>query len=234
MSQLLREIQSSPIVTSVSGINGSDTEIQINFNASLSDTDKSILDEIVAAHVAYPDPNIQDVRITEDTAFTRDPYTKKLITKDEPYNGPLYQVACRFTTGKGSNDPSWKPPVDKPNLWSIDVSNPGYTYVDFLPNFSIQVDGCGYRLLQESPVNEVVMEAIMLAPNIPSQYGGSYVFASNFQIIGDYDKFERFTAPKFLKYNPQIPEASRIRFKIKHDVSEHVKLCVYLSTYIIS
>lgn len=232
-SQLLREIQASAIVTSVSSINGSPTEIQINFKATLSPSDEIILSNLISSHIASVDPSIQEVKITEDTSVTKDPYTNKLITKDEPYNGPLYQVSCRFTTGKGSNDSSWKPPVDKPSLWSIDVSTPGYTLVDFLPNFPVQVDGCGYRLLQMSPTNETVVETITLAPNVPEQYGGNYVFASNFQVIGDYDKFERFTAPKFLNYNPQVPEGSRIRFKIKHDPAEHVKMSVYLGTYII-
>lgn len=232
-SQLLREIQASTIVTSVSSINGSETNITIVFNAELSPADENLLNNLVSAHTAVAEPNIQEVRVTEDTTITRDTYTNKLITKDEPYNGPLYQVSCRFTTGKDSNDSSWKPPVDKPSLWSIDVSTPGYTLVDFLPNFHVQVDGCGYRLLQMSPTNETVVETITLAPNVPEQYGGNYVFASNFQVIGDYDKFERFTAPKFLNYNPQVPEGSRIRFKIKHDPAEHVKMSVYLGAYII-
>lgn len=232
-SQLLREIQASAIATSVSSINGSETEVVVSFNAELSTSDENLLDGLVTSHIAVADPSIQEVRIIEDVSAQKDPYTGKLITKDEPYNGPLYQVACRFTTGKGSNDASWKPPVDKPSLWSIDVSTPGYTLVDFLPTFPIQIDGCGYRLLQTSPTNETVVETIALAPNIPEQYGGNYVFASNFEIVGDYDKFERFTAPKFLNYNAQAPEGSRIRFKIKHNPNEHVKMSVYLSTYII-
>lgn len=229
-SQLLREIQSSAIITSVASVNGTETDVLINFNAELSETDAALLTGLVTSHVAVADPSIVEVKITDDISGVIDASGKRVV-KDEPYNGPLYQVACRFETGRDSNHASWKPPVDAPTLWSIDVSNSGYTYVDFHPAFDIQVDGCGYRLRQVSPTNETVVENIILAPEIPAQYGGSYVFATNFEVIGDYDKFERFTAPKYLKYYPQALEANRIRFKIKHDPAEHVKLSVYLGVY---
>lgn len=232
-SQLLREIQQSSILISVTAVNSSSTDVTIVFPVELSVEDVSTLNDLVSNHVYSPDPNIQEVKVLEDLSASRDPFTNKLITKDEPYNGPLYQVSCRFTTGYDSSHASWKPPVDKPSLWSIDVSTSGYTLVDFLPTFPVQVDGCGYRLLQVSPTNETVVETITLAPNIPEQYGGNYVFACNFEVIGDYDKFERFTAPKFLNYNAQAPEGSRIRFKIKHDATEHVKMSVYLGAYIV-
>ena len=231
-TSLLTSITSSAIVTALDNIASQGDVVTITFKASLSNDDETILNGIVAAHTGEASPNDPlAVNIVADDSVLKDS-VGKIITNDQQFAGPLYHVACRFTTGKGSDDPSWKPPVNEPGPWTIDVTGvSGYTVVDYHPTQDIQIDGCGLKLLQTAPSGELVIESLTLAPNIPEIYGGNHVFAENFEFCKDFDEHSRYTAPKYLRYLSGTPEANRIRIKIKHDPNENIKMQVFLGTY---
>lgn len=225
LDRLQREIELSPIVTSIDynlGLSGSAIGCTVNFMATLSAPDLAILDALVAAHSGTPLPDLAiPVKIEQSS-------TEKLTVKDSTFSGPLYLTFCRFKTGLGGGDPSFKHGGE--TLWSIDVSTPGLTIVKFSPNFDYQIDGAGFRLRGPKPVNETVFSRVILAPSIPAEYGGSYPFIRNFEISKDYDEYERITAPKYIKYYG-APGPSEIAFEITHDPADFVPLMVFLSIY---
>ena len=71
----------------------------------------------------------------------------------------------------------------------------------------------------------------ILAPDIPVQYGGSYVFINNKSIIKDYDSFELYTSPKYIAYLSGTPVANKIQFNISHDANENIKLEMFVRIY---
>lgn len=225
LDRLQAEIEASAIVVSLDyslGMTMDASSVIVNFKTDLSGGEIAILDAIVAAHTGEPlsQPQIVTVENSSDL---------KIPTKDMPFDGPLYQTFCRFKTGKGSADASWKNGGDA--HWSIDVATSGLTKVRFSPNYSFQIDGAGFRLRGALPSNELVFSKVVLAPGIPEAYGGSYVFIRNFEVTKADDEYERITAPKFIAYNADSPSANAIEFEITHDPADFTPLMVFLSIY---
>lgn len=223
--RLQQEIELSAIVVAIDyalGITNDGTSVIVNFKTDLSGGEITILDAIVAAHTGEPLAQPQIVTVENSVDL-------KIPTKDMPFDGSLYQTFCRFKTGKGSGDASWKNGGD--SHWSIDVATSGLTKVRFSPNYSYQIDGAGFRLRGALPSNEIVFSKVVLAPGIPEAYGGSYVFIRNFEVTKADDEYERITAPKFIAYNAGAASANAIEFEITHDPADFIPLMVFLSIY---
>lgn len=193
-----------------------------SFNAWFKDTlnvnDIAILSGLVLDHDAS---GIQEVKIT--AGLLQDPFTGKMTTKDEPYNGPLYMPFVRFKTGL--DDSSFKAPESN-NFWSIDVSMPGITKVSFAPSYNYQIDGVGFRALGTIN-NDVIMKKVVLAPDL-----APYIFMENrILLTGDNDR--RFTSPKYVKYYGPGPYllANKIQFVFEHAELEHADIELFLSIY---
>ncbi|MEO0075012.1 MAG: hypothetical protein ABIK31_02755 [candidate division WOR-3 bacterium] len=230
-SVLTLEIQNSEITKALSHIDTIGDVVDIWFKDVLSDVEENILHEILLNHVpSVENSEALSVVIEEDKATLRDLHTKKLITKDEPFNGPLYISCIRFRTGLDSLDSSWKPPVTNPSHWSIDVSQPGLTIVKYSPDFNYQIDGCGFKSLDYSvPSGELVFRKIAIASGTPYEHS----FIENYQITKIAEQYERITSPKFIKYYPQNPNLNTIFFEIEHFPEVNFSLQIWVSTYII-
>jgi hypothetical protein len=162
----------------------------------------------------------------------KDPYTGKIVTKDEPYNGALYIPCLRFTTGQiedfnGGGDSSW----------IIDISTPGKTMITYAPNFSYQIDGCGFKLRQARPTNDLIFSKVSVAIDTPHEH----TFVRNWGIDKDYEFYERVTSPKYIKYYSSIPGLpdsvsqafNNITFEVLHDPNDFIKLQLWVSIYLV-
>lgn len=225
LDRLQHEIEQSDIITAIdyaAGLSLSTSSATLTFKAALSAPEISALDAIVAAHSGEPLIPPAEVVVSN---------TSRIPMRPIPFDGPLYQTFCRFTTGKDDADPSWLPGGE--SAWSIDASTPGITKVKFQPAYSYQIDGAGFRLRGNLPTNPVVFSKVTLAPGIPAPVG-SYVFIRNFEVTKNHDEYERITAPKFIGHIPAYPSANAIEFEITHDPGDFVPLMVFLSTYTVT
>lgn len=233
--QLQNEIQASAITIAIDNIQTVGDDVTITFKASLSVGEESILDALVSAHVPVPYvASAQDVNIIG--GIKKDPYTDKLITSDQRFNGPLYVPSCNFSTGYSSAHASWKPPKSNTtnSFWTIDVATSGITKVTFAPSYNYQADGLGYRV-HGVVTNAAYIQQVILNPHIPAIYGGSYVFAEG-QRLTDNAKYERYTDPKYVPKEAIIPGVGTVatnvlQFVIEHDSSEHIAMEVMASVY---
>jgi hypothetical protein len=233
--QLEDEIKASSITIAEHHIDTSGPDIDIWFQTDLSVGEITILDALVAAHIPVPYvAPTQDVNII--SGIKKDPYTDKLITSDQRFNGPLYVPSCNFQTGYGSGHASWKPPKSNSTngFWTIDVSTPGITKVTFAPSYNYQADGLGYHV-HGAVTNPAYIQEVVLNPHIPAIYGGSYVFAEGKKLT-DNGAFERYTDPKYIPKQATIPGVGTVatnvlQFVIEHDPSEHISMEVMASVY---
>lgn len=235
-SQLANEITTSTSINTAFDhidILSDGLTVNIWFKSDLQSAEITALGVIVSAHVPT---TINPVSIVGDSTKNIDPYTKKLIMQDQPYNGPLYVPNCNFKTGKDSSDLSWKPPASNltNNFWSIDISTSGITKITFAPNYNYQVDGLGYRTFG-TIANDAFIQKIVLNPHIPAQYGGSYSFTEGRRLIAN-DSFYRYTAPKFVPKQATIPgvgvvATNILQFIISHDPEENISMEVMASIY---
>jgi hypothetical protein len=231
--KLAEEITRSSITTAFDHIDILTGGLSFNvwFKADLESSEVTILSALVEAHDSS---GIQEVGIVSGMPI--DPYTGKIITSDQRFNGPLYVPSCNFTTGYGSDHASWKPPQSNSsnNFWSIDVSTSGITKVTFAPNYNYQADGLGYRIHSEITTDAFVNKVI-LNPHIPSSYGGSYIFAEGKRLVS-YGEFERYTDPKYIPKERTVPGIGTVptnvlQFVIAHEAVEHISMEVFASVY---
>jgi hypothetical protein len=233
---LVTQVRASAISVAIDYVSSSGDVLSVWMKDALGTTDKSTLDGLVAAHdgSATPDASIP-VTIAGDNSKLIDPYTHKLITQDQRYNGPLYVPFCNFTTGKGSSDPTWSPPPSNStnNFWSIDVTTAGLTKVTFAPNFNYQCDGLGYRVFGTIS-NPTFVKQVILNPQIPANQGGNYVFAEGHRLITN-DAYQRFTDPKFVPKSVVIGgntiPTNVLQFVVSHDPGDNISMEVFTSVY---
>lgn len=231
--QLIGEIRTSSITIALDSIENTGTTISVKFKAELNDQELEILDEIVENHIGQPQGVfVGEVIVKEDHSMSFDKHTGKLITKDEPYNGPLYVTCVRFNTGVGEllegADENWNIETDESGTKTI---------VTYKPAFNYQIDACGFKLLQNKPESETVVEKVCIAPGTPVEH----IFVRNWEISKDQEIYERVMSPKFVKYyetHPLLPEniakkLNNISLVIRHGVGVEVKLQFWLSIYMV-
>ena len=130
IDRLTQDIRSSAIVTSLNSINALGSAVSIFFNADLSDGDKTILDNIVAAHNGTPLPQNGALSVA---SISNPPYAAKTIM----INGVTKKLYIRNTgfqsaLTSGSNTITYTATYSWAKLIGVEVIGAeALDYVDF-------------------------------------------------------------------------------------------------------
>ena len=105
-----------------------------------------------------------------------------------------------------------------------------HTYIDFFPAYSYSLTGGALTLLS-NPVAPI-KAAFIIAPNIPSEYGGNWPIVENKKLVSMGDTFIEKVDSKYFTYRDGMPETSRTRLHIDHVAGENVEIEFCLEMFI--
>lgn len=106
------------------------------------------------------------------------------------------------------------------------------TVIDFNPSHSYEVSGGGVCIIGY-PAQKTFKMRFIAAPDIPAEYGGSFVFVNNKKFTGELDKFVLSDVDaKLFRYHESTPTANKLRLEIVHDANERADFEFYLLTTI--
>ena len=223
IDRLTLEINQSTITIALDYISALSTSVSIFFKADLSDSEKNILDLIVANHIPTPLPSrdvvVPDVaQDTEKAQIFRPKYGPSGWTFQErcfdfetsslylsnfdenknTLNDCIVRLYNSSNTLLNKYNQDGSPIIDDPS-YSATVK----TVVDLEPQYDFEIIG-GYIMQEQVPTEDVFMNVVM-APYIPYAQGGSRVLIKNknlfFFSVGEKIFVDGRTSKK-LTYNP--------------------------------
>lgn len=239
IDRLTLEIQQSAIITALDHISLLGDSVSIFFKAALSSGDESVLNTIISAHDGTPLPenSTTNVKLVEDAVTPKDsdgsPLQRIKVTK----TGWHYQLhGIEFETSvlnslesnKSDNSP-WnlctmkfyelvnniETEITGQNLTQTYLdSNCIKTVIDWEANFDIDIVG-GWLKQKTSPTDYLNLW-IVVAPDIPFQYGGSKEFISNLNLeLMDKGVNIDGKTPKYISYDP-VNHSGKFRLILRH------------------
>jgi hypothetical protein len=101
------------------------------------------------------------------------------------------------------------------------------TCIDFSPAYDCELGGGGIRVISDLSGKNLKVNFIA-APDIPSQYGGSFKFVGNKRFDSYRMEYQLDTDPKLIKYNAAIPTANKMRLEVTHGATDLIAIEYYL------
>ena len=153
-----------------------------------------------------------------------------IMIKPKPVDGTLYLNNIYFMLGDANS-------IDCPDgLWSMTVedgeNDMKITKVYGNPNFGYYIDGGGIRILGDSAPHIPIKLDFVMAPNIPSEYGGNVKFVANKKLKITNEWFNVFVPPKYVKYYPENPYANQVLLKCTHHLYDSdIELELFVNFY---
>jgi hypothetical protein len=104
------------------------------------------------------------------------------------------------------------------------------TAIDFCPNFTYEIFGGGLESIDN--LNSEFYVSAVIAPDIPSQQGGSlYYLINRYMLQPKQNVFVSGVGTAEVGYNSQMPIASKLRIAINHDKGIQQNFQVELQYY---
>lgn len=246
-SRLGLEIGGSSIVTSLDHIDTSGDDLDIWFKAELSVDDATTLNALIAAHVptVIPDPALL---VTTDEPKDADgsPLSRVKVTKTgwhfEPRNiywktstaGSMFSkkfdghtpagctdigdVTVKFYDEDGTALTQGQEESDGDYQTRL-TANCTKTVMDWHPTHDMEIVGGALKVVGNE--SKIAWGWLIIAPDIPANYGGSVPFLQGGCNIGMFKERE-FVAfdgrtPKFMAYDP-VYKSNKLRVMVLHEV----------------
>ena len=111
---------------------------------------------------------------------------------------------------------------------SGDVS---HTILTLSPEYGYYIEGGGARA-GHFPSGEVhITLDVVLAPNIPEEYNGSWRFIKNKRLCDESPEYVIEVPPKYVKYYPENPYANQVQLEVEHETDLEVCVEFWLNMY---
>jgi hypothetical protein len=147
------------------------------------------------------------------TSNPYDAYTTAYRVRPVIATGNMLWAPVYFNLGTASIDAA------DPTWWTISCPDTTHTILTFHPQFSFYIEG-GKLDFWEAPETFGIIKAnVVVAPDIPEQYGGNVAFAKN-QKIKPGKEFELYSSAAFLAYNEEMP-TNNVRLTIVHEATDN-------------
>lgn len=166
----------------------------------------------------------------------RESETGLVKTKPRPVEGTLKLGFIYFTTGDldsldfGDNEGENWEIFTSTGTTQLGAST-GITWLIASPAYGYYIDGGGLQLLSTSTGSFLPHVNFILAPNIPSAYGGSWKFVKNKKMLWYQEKFELEVPPKYVKYYPANPYANQVKLEVLHDKDARINFELWIKIY---
>lgn len=156
--------------------------------------------------------------------------------KPTPIDGCLTMPIVYFTTGD-ENSLDIGQATNK-DYWNIryeynDGDEFAYTTINFHADFNFYINGGTIRLvkIESGEITKAPKADIILAPQVPSSWGGNWYFVGNKQFFNVSDFFEIETDAKFIKYRSDFPIANHIELKVAHIPADRLRFEFYIRMF---
>ena len=259
--RLADEVAASAIVTALAYITvvGEET-VNLYFKAELSTDDETLLDGIVDAHVPTPMPQtsqlveIDEPKDTDGSALSRVKVTKtgwhfeprhiywktstagsmfsKAFDGHSPAGGTdLGDVTVKFYDASGTALTKGAEESDVDYQTRL-TANCTKTVMDWHPIHDMEVVGGALKVVGNE--NKEAWGWLIIAPDVPANYGGSVPFLQGGCNIGmfrerEFVNFDGRT-PKFLAYDP-VYKSNKLRVMIVHEVGLAIQILVRIEIF---
>lgn len=241
--RLEKEIKDSAIVTAISNIVllGEDN-LTVNFKASLSQDDETILNNLVENHTGEPleDTYIANVKVVEDNSSKDSEnanYSRfKIVPSGWTYSAIGIDLkTCQIDSLKvlknGINDSSINSTYKIYDADDIEITDPANNLLAVKTIITIEPTWDYYLISGQisNTTNLVKCDAIGV-PDVPFESGGTKHFAQNLNL----KKFTQLQtdgkAPKLLSYNATY-HTNKFKFVFYHEVGVAEDISVILELY---
>lgn len=243
VEKLDAEIRASAITVALDHVTVLGPDVTITFKASLSNSEKTLLDTLVDDHVNTPSEQVPTLVQLDQPADTNG---RIMVRPTAAAAGWVFSlIPIEFSTAKLNSLHAKKPDgtsragisykiYDANDAEITDAQNEGNavkTVIDFEPPHDYEIIG-GYVQQKVTPTTDMRMWVVAV-PDVPEAYGGSkeMVGGVNLKFIDPTDKVNADgRVAKYMAYNATY-HTNKLRLIVKHDAGIQHDLLLILEMF---